>query len=84
MKLVIYLFKKIIPLFFGAMAFFALVLNLVDLFMNIANYLQNGCALKDILTVMANYVPKTIWYSVQVLLLFCLIYFYKIQYLPLT
>ncbi len=70
MKLVIYLFKKIIPLFFGAMAFFALVLNLVDLFMNIANYLQNGCALKDILTVMANYVPKTIWYSVPVAILF--------------
>ena len=52
MKLVVYLFKKIIPLFFGAMAFFALVLNLVDLFMNIANYLLNCCALKDIFSVM--------------------------------
>ena len=52
MKLVIYLFKKIIPLFLGAMFFFALVLNLVDLFMNIATYLQNNCTLKDMFTVM--------------------------------
>ena len=44
MKLVIYLFKKVIPLFLGAMFFFALVLNLVDLFMNIATYLQNNCS----------------------------------------
>ena len=70
MKLIIYLFKKVIPLFFGAMFFFALVLNLVDLFMNIATYLQNNCSGKDILTVMAYYVPKTIWYAVPVAILF--------------
>lgn len=70
MKLVIYLFKKIIPLFLGAMFFFALVLNLVDLFMNIATYLQNNCTLKDMFTVMAYYVPKTIWYAVPVAILF--------------
>ncbi len=70
MKLVIYLLKKIIPLFFGAMFFFALVLNLVDLFMNIATYLQNNCSAKDILLVMGYYVPKTIWYAVPVAILF--------------
>jgi len=70
MKLVIYLFKKIIPLFIGAMLFFALVLNLVDLFMNIATYLQNNCTVKQIGTVMLNYVPKTIWYSVPIAILF--------------
>ena len=70
MKLVIYLFRKVIPLFFGAMFFFALVLNLVDLFMNIATYLQNNCSAKDILLVMAYYVPKTIWYAVPVAILF--------------
>ena len=70
MKLIIYLLKKVLPLFFGAMFFFALVLNLVDLFMNIANYLQNNCAAKDILMVMAYYVPKTIWYAVPVAILF--------------
>ncbi len=70
MKLIIYLFEKVAPLFLGAMLFFALVLNLVDLFMHIANYLQNNCSVKDILSVMALYVPKTIWYSVPVAILF--------------
>ena len=70
MKLVIYLFKKIIPLFFGTLFFFALVLNLVDLFINIATYLQNNCHAKDIFRVMAYYVPKTIWYAVPVAILF--------------
>ena len=70
MKLVLYLFKKVIPLFFGAMFFFALVLNLVDLFMNIATYLQNNCSGKDIMMVMAYYVPKTVWYAVPVAILF--------------
>ena len=70
MKLVIYLFKKVIPLFLGAMFFFALVLNLVDLFMNIATYLQNNCSGRDIMMVMAYYVPKTIWYAVPVAILF--------------
>ncbi len=70
MKLVLYLFKKVIPLFLGAMFFFALVLNLVDLFMNIATYLQNNCSGKDIMMVMAYYVPKTVWYAVPVAILF--------------
>lgn len=70
MKLVFYLLKKIIPLFFGAAAFFALILNLVDLFMNIATYMQNGCSVTDILKTMAYYVPKTVWYAVPVAILF--------------
>lgn len=70
MKLIGYLLKKIFPLFLGALFFFALVLNLVDLFMNIATYLQNNCSVKDIFTVMINYVPKTIWYAVPVAILF--------------
>ena len=74
MKLIFYLYKKIIPLFLGAMFFFSLVLNLVDLFMNIANYLQNNCSVKDILTVMLYYAPKTIWYAVPVAMLFSVSY----------
>lgn len=70
MKLVGYLFKKIIPLFCGTMLFFALVLNLVDLFMHIATYLQNNCAAKDILKVMVYYTPKTVWYAVPIAMLF--------------
>ena len=70
MKLVGYLLKKIIPLFVGAVLFFALVLNLVDLFMNLTTYLQNGSSWHDIGVVMLNYIPKTIWYAVPVAILF--------------
>lgn len=70
MKLIIYLYKKIIPLFIGSALFFSLVLNLVDLFMHIATYLQNNCSLKEILLVMYYYTPKTIWYAVPVAILF--------------
>ncbi len=56
------------------MFFFSLVLNLVDLFMHIANYLQNNCSVKDILTVMLYYAPKTIWYAVPVAMLFSVSY----------
>lgn len=70
MKLVIYLFKKILPLFIGSVLFFSIVLNLVDLFMHIANYLQNNCQVRDILMVMVYYAPKTVWYAVPVAILF--------------
>lgn len=70
MKLVVYLLRKIIPLFFGAVLFFSLVLNLVDLFLNISKYLQNSCAVKDIFTVMWFYIPKTLWYAIPVAILF--------------
>lgn len=70
MKLVAYLYKKVFPLFIGSMLFFSLVLNLVDLFMHIANYLQNNCAIKDIGMVIIYYIPKTIWYAVPVAILF--------------
>ncbi|WP_027727800.1 LptF/LptG family permease [Treponema sp. C6A8] len=70
MKLVGYLLKKMIPLFIGAVLFFALVLNLVDLFMNLTTYLQNGSSWHDIGVVMLNYIPKTIWYAVPVAILF--------------
>lgn len=70
MKLVGYLFKKVFPLFIGSIFFFSFILNLVDLFMHIANYLQNNCAVKDIAMVLVYYVPKTIWYAVPVAILF--------------
>ena len=70
MKLVGYLYKKIFPMFLGAMLFFSVVINLVDLFINITNYLQNECTVRDIVQVMIYYIPKTIWYSVPVAILF--------------
>ena len=57
MKLVGYLFKKLLPFLLGSVFFFSLVLNLVDLFMNLTNYLQNQAGIKDVLTVMLYYTP---------------------------
>lgn len=70
MKLVGYLFKKLLPFLLGSVFFFSLVLNLVDLFMNLTNYLQNQAGIKDVLTVMLYYTPKTLWYSIPVGMLF--------------
>lgn len=70
MKLIGYLYKKVFPLFIGATIFFSLVLNLVDLFMHIAVYLQNECSVKDIIQVMVYYTPKTLWYAIPVGILF--------------
>lgn len=70
MKLVLYLFKKIIPFFLGSVLFFCLILNLVDLFMNLTNYLQNNASFKDVLKVLLYYTPKTLWYAIPVGMLF--------------
>ena len=74
MKLVEYILKKVLPLFAGSVIFFSLVLNLVDLFMHIANYLQAGCKWADIFRVTLYYTPKTLWYAVPVGLLFATSY----------
>ena len=60
MKLVKYIFKRFLPIFFGAMGFFSLVLLLVDLLMNLWKYIQNEAAVTDVLFVMLYYLPKTI------------------------
>jgi len=70
MKLVGYLFKKIIPFFIGSLVFFSLVLNLVDLFMNLTTYLQNSAKFPEIFKVMLYYTPKTLWYAIPVGMLF--------------
>lgn len=74
MKLVIYIYKKIIPIFLGSVFFFALVLNLVDLFINISKYLQLGAPVSAVLKVMELYIPKTVWYSIPVGILFATSY----------
>lgn len=74
MKLVFYLFKKVIPLFVGAVFFFAFVLCLVDLMMNLWNYISNGVPVKTVATIMLLYVPKTIWYATPIALLFSVSY----------
>lgn len=74
MKLVLYLFKRFIPIFIGALGFFSLVLVLVDLLMNLWKYIQNEAPGIQVLTVMLLYLPKTIWYAVPLGILFAVSY----------
>ena len=74
MKIIEYLFRKVIPLFFGALIFFALVLILVDLMMNLWNFISNGVSGLKVLRIMALYLPKCLWYSTPIAILFAVSY----------
>lgn len=74
MKLLKYLFKRFIPIFIGALGFFSLVLVLVDLLMNLWKYIQNEAPALQVAYLMLLYIPKTIWYSVPLGILFAVSY----------
>lgn len=74
MKMVEYLFRKVIPLFIGAIVFFSLVLILVDLMMNLWGYVSNSVPVAKVFQIMALYVPKTIWYAIPIAILFAVSY----------
>lgn len=74
MKLVGYILKRLLPFFFISLFFISFILNLVDLFINISNYLEKGASAKGILTVMLYYSPKTLWYGCPIAFLFSVSY----------
>lgn len=74
MKLTQYLFKRFIPLFLGALAFFALVLVLVDLLMNLWNYISNQVPGATVARILLLYVPKCVWYATPLAILFAVSY----------
>lgn len=74
MKMVQYLFRKVIPLFIGAMIFFSLVLVLVDLMMNLWSFISNGVPGGKVFEIMMLYIPKTLWYSTPIAILFAVSY----------
>lgn len=74
MKFVEYIIRKLIPFFFVSLLFIALILNLVDLFMNISRYLEMNSPAKDVFKVMLLYAPKTIWYAAPIAFLFSVTY----------
>ena len=74
MKLVEYLFRKVIPLFIGALAFFAFVIILVDLMMNLWNYISNGVSGLTVMHIMLLYLPKCVWYATPIAILFAVSY----------
>ncbi|MCR4953197.1 MAG: LptF/LptG family permease [Treponema sp.] len=74
MRFVYYILRKVIPFFIGALIFVALILNLVDLFMNISRYLELAVPAKSVLMVMIYYIPKTVWYAAPIAFLFAVTY----------
>ena len=74
MTLVKYLLKKFIPLFIGSLLFFAFVLVLVDLFMNLWNFISSGVPAKTVFNIMLLYFPKALWYSAPLSILFAVSY----------
>ncbi|MDY4133033.1 LptF/LptG family permease, partial [Treponema sp.] len=74
MKIITYMLKSFFPIFLGALLFFVLVLCLTDLFINLWNYISKGAAFKDVGLILLYYVPKTIWYSIPIAMLFATAY----------
>lgn len=74
MTLVKYILKRFIPLFIGSILFFAFVLVLVDLFMNLWNFISNQVPFRVVMRIMALYAPKTLWYACPIAILFAVSY----------
>ncbi len=74
MTLVKYILKKFIPLFAGSLLFFGFVLVLVDLFMNLWNFISNGVPAFTVFKIMLLYFPKALWYSAPLSILFAVSY----------
>lgn len=74
MKLIQYILRKIIPFFLISLIFVALILNLVDLFMNITKYMEMKASVSSVLKVMLLFIPKTIWYAAPIAFLFSITY----------
>ncbi|MBQ0166161.1 MAG: LptF/LptG family permease [Treponema sp.] len=70
MTLVSYLLKKFIPAFLLTMLFFAFIIDLADILINLWNYIQNQVPVSQILKVMVLYFPKSLWYAAPLSVLF--------------
>ncbi|WP_318690859.1 LptF/LptG family permease [Treponema sp.] len=66
--------RSFFPIFLGALLFFVLVLCLTDLFMNLWNYISKGVPSKEVGLILLYYVPKTVWYSIPIAMLFATAY----------
>lgn len=74
MKLVGYMLKKFAAVFLGALIFFVLILEMVNLFQNLFNYISRGIGLIQISKLSLLYLPRCVWYSVPMSMLFATAY----------
>lgn len=64
------LIKLFFPTFFASLTFFVVLLEVIDLFTNISQYINEGVSLKIILQITAYYIPKAVNISLPMALLF--------------
>ncbi|MDR1143006.1 MAG: LptF/LptG family permease [Spirochaetaceae bacterium] len=69
-----YLLKQFLPIFLSALALFMMLVILIDLFLHLTRYLDNGAGLFAILKVSLYFVPKSFLYALPVSLLFASAY----------
>ncbi|MDR2865110.1 MAG: LptF/LptG family permease [Spirochaetaceae bacterium] len=69
-----YIVKHFLPVFFVAMGMFVMIVVLIDLFVNLVNYLNYEVGFKEIIKVSCYYIPKSMEYALPVSLLFAVAY----------
>ena len=68
------IFKDLIPVFFVALVFFVMVLQLLDIFNNLWKFLNNDVPLATVFRISLLYVPKCVSYVLPVSILFSVTY----------
>ncbi len=66
--------KTLVPIFVLAILFFVLILQLVDLFANVVQYLEQGVGVQAIIRVQLLYLPRAIAFSLPMAVLFAVSY----------
>ena len=74
MKLAVYMLRRFFVVFLASVFFFTLVLLLTDLLMNIWGYISNEAEPALVARILLYYVPKSLWYSVPISVLFAIAY----------
>jgi lipopolysaccharide export system permease protein len=65
-----YLVKQFFPVLAASLCMFMLLVILIDLFVNLTRFLNNGAGIAQIFTVSLYYIPKSFLYALPVSLLF--------------
>ncbi|MBQ0163156.1 MAG: LptF/LptG family permease [Treponema sp.] len=74
MKVVRYVFKMYFPLMFGILGLFVAGFEILDLFLNIWQYIFNSVPVKTVLYILFLYLPKAVTYSLPLSMLFATCY----------
>lgn len=74
MRLALYMLRRFFAIFLASMFFFTLILILTDLLMNIWGYISNEAELALVARILLYYIPKSLWYSLPISVLFATAY----------